>query len=109
MKLNLSLKLKFNINWFFKLVYPLLILIIGIGFAFTGMFLYNDFYQTITHSEHVIILRAEVAPALVDIKLFDEVMQNLDNKIAKPEVDTTNIYNAFVPTSALNPTTPIIE
>lgn len=94
--MKLKIKIKFNINWLFKIIYPLLIITIIGGMIALANFLYKDFYQTITQAEEVTLLRAQVAPDIVNIKIFDEVIKKLDEKMNKPRLDKESIKNPFV-------------
>jgi len=97
MKLKLKkIKIGFNINIMLKLIYPLMFVAIIVGICFMSMFLYNDFYKTITHAEEVSILRSEVAPEIFQIKIFDSVVENLNLKMNQEKIDRSTINNAFI-------------
>ncbi|MBU1164076.1 hypothetical protein KKA15_00765 [Patescibacteria group bacterium] len=106
MKLNIKkIKVGLNINIIYKLIYPVMLIVILVGVGFLMIFLYNDIYKTITHAEEVSILRTEVAPEVFQIKTFEGVMENLDQKTTKASIDKSLIKNVFTipPVEILKP------
>lgn len=94
--MNLKLKIKFNYYWFLRIIYPLLIAIILIGLVTMTLFLYQDFYQTITQAEMVTILRSQVASEAINIKIFEEVLKKIDAKTSQADIGTRLTKNPFV-------------
>jgi len=60
---------------------------------FVSLFLYKNFYQTITQTKEIIILREKVAIDTVDIEKFNIIMNKLTEK-TKPN-ELKNIINPF--------------
>ncbi|MDD4900698.1 MAG: hypothetical protein PHS62_01130 [Patescibacteria group bacterium] len=56
-------------------------------------FLYNNFYQTITQSKEVLVLREKVALSTIDMEKFNVIINKLKKKIISKEL--SNIYNPF--------------
>lgn len=107
--MKFKLKINFNINWFFKLIYPIVIVAIIAGTGLVFNFLYKDFYQSITQAEEVSILRAEVAPEVIDINEFDQVLQQIDEKINKPVLQTETLNNPFILNEAIELSGPELQ
>lgn len=57
---------------------------------FVLMFLYNNFYEAITQSDVIIVLKRDVASEMVDMKKFDEIIEKLEKKSAIHEVKAIN-------------------
>ncbi len=96
-----------------KYLYGLVIVLVIATFAILGFFLYKNFYQTITQSEEIILLRQEVAPDTIDMELVNRVLKLMANKIASSdEIDWGKIKNPFNPLpnqSVQPPATPPAE
>ena len=45
-----------------------------------SIFLYKNFYQTITQSETILILRQKVAPQTVNMDKFNKIMERIEKK-----------------------------
>jgi len=60
-----------------------------------GSFLYKNFYQTITQSEEIILLKKEVAPDAIDIKEVENIINNLNKKTTNNNIDWETIKNPF--------------
>jgi len=58
-----------------------------------SLFLYNNFYQAITQTEEIFILREKVAIDTIDIKKFDLIIERLTKKTAPGEFK--NIVSPF--------------
>ncbi len=82
------------------------LLLIG-AIAILGNFLYKNFYQTITQSEEIILLKKEVAPDIINIDKVERVLQLLTTKTA-PEltINFDNIKNPFSTTP--QPISPVL-
>lgn len=65
------------------------IVIIGvIILIFATLFLYKNFYQTITRSEEILVLRREVAAEDIDMNKFDEIVKKIEAKIQSRRIET---------------------
>jgi uncharacterized membrane protein YqiK len=65
------------------------IVIIGvIVFIFASLFLYKNFYQTITRSQEILVLRREVAVEDIDMNKFDEIVKKIEIKIQPRTIET---------------------
>ncbi|GEM_PF-1354629 len=53
-------------------------------------FLYKNFYQTITQSEEILILRQKVAPLTVDMDKFNKIMAKIEKKKKIRELGAIN-------------------
>jgi len=75
--------------WFYFLV---IILSLAI-FAYTYLFLKNHFYDTITQSKDIIILKEKVASETINVKKFDDIMEKLKQKTTPRQIK--NLNNPF--------------
>jgi len=57
---------------------------------FVTLFLYKNFYQTITQSKEILILREKVAIETVDIKKFNAIIQKIKQKTTLRNIDKIN-------------------
>jgi len=57
-----------------------------IVFFCLSLFLYKNFYQTITQSEELISLRREVAPEDIDMIKFEEIIEKIREKTASRKI-----------------------
>lgn len=88
-----KIKLKITLQKIFTYLYLLVIISITASLFFIFNFLYNNFYLTITQSREIINLESQVAEETVDMKKYDAVMKNIEEKNKMPEV--SNINNPF--------------
>ncbi len=80
--------------------------------TFLGWFLYKDFYQTITQSQQIIVLRSEVSPYTIDVEKFNKALQSLEQKVDKnsQQVNWPAIKNPFgINTGSNRPAVPGID
>lgn len=74
--------------------YFLIAIITAVTILYTSLFLYKNFYQTITQSEEIIALRAVVAVESIDIKKFDRIIKKIENKtVARPSLKINNPFD----------------
>ena len=64
----------------FSYFYFLMVIIGVVAFIFVSLFLYKNFYQTITQSQEVLILRREVAIEDIDMDKFDAIIKKIKEK-----------------------------
>jgi hypothetical protein len=65
------------------------IAIIGIViFVCASLFLYKNFYQTITRSQEILVLRREVAVEDIDMNKFDEIIKKIEDKVQPRQMET---------------------
>jgi len=109
MKIKIPKIKTFQILAYSKYFYGVLgIAIIVVG-VFMSIFIDKNFYQTITQSQEIILLKKEVAPDSINLKKVDEVISLLDNKTKKSQDDLEAIKNPFsvmavtVPAPAVTP------
>jgi len=57
---------------------------------FLSLFLYKNFYQTITQSEEILLLKQKVAPLSINMDKFNEVMENIEKKGETRSLDGIN-------------------
>ena len=62
-----------------------IIVIILIIFILISLFLYKNFYQTITQSREILLLREKVAIETVDLEKFNQIINKLKEKTAAKE------------------------
>lgn len=70
-----------------------IIIITLIILIFVSLFLYKNFYQTITQTKEIIILREKVAVDTVNIDKFDVIMDKLVKKTMP--IELKNIISPF--------------
>jgi hypothetical protein len=58
-----------------------------------SLFLYKNFYQAITQTKEILVLREKVALDTVDIKKFDSIIDKLSKKTSVKEL--LNIASPF--------------
>lgn len=56
----------------------------------TSLFLYQNFYQTITESEEILALREKVAIEAVDIKKFEKIIKKIEEKTVPLQPEPLN-------------------
>ena len=72
----------------------LIILVLG----FNIVFLYNDFYKTITQTEIVYILNSQVSFEVVNIKLWNDIEKNIKYKktsVLETDEQLRNLFSGF--------------
>jgi len=77
-----------------SLTATVIILITLIILIFVSSFLYKNFYQTITQTKEIIMLREKVAIDTVDMKKFNLIMDKLTKKTTL-NYELKNIINPF--------------
>lgn len=70
-----------------------IIFIILIILIFVSLFLYKNFYQTITQTKEILLLRQKVAMDTVDMEKFNVIMDRLTKKTMPKELK--NIISPF--------------
>ncbi len=60
---------------------------------FISLFLYKNFYQTITQTKEILILKEKVAVDMVDMEKFNIIMKKLEEKTKPGEFQ--NIISPF--------------
>jgi hypothetical protein len=95
MKLK-KIKINQNIVTYLKYIYLLTVISIIIIALFILQFLYKNFYQTISQSQEIIILRQEVAPEAINNEKVNAVLSALNKKISQENIiDWKKIKNVF--------------
>ena len=62
-------------------IFPLLTIIsIIIILILTFIFLYKNFYQTITHAQKIKVLKSEISIVKIDMNLYKNIISNLEKK-----------------------------
>ncbi|MDD5072044.1 MAG: hypothetical protein PHQ42_04925 [Patescibacteria group bacterium] len=72
--------LKISISRMFLYFYSLIVIIGLVVLACVSLFLYKNFYQTITSSEEILVLRREVAIEDIDMGKFEEIIKKIEEK-----------------------------
>lgn len=76
-----------------NLINAAIIFIILIISTFTSLFLYENFYQTITQTKKIIIIKKEAGIKTVNIKKFNIIIDKLEKKTRPNELK--NIISPF--------------
>ena len=87
MKIKSKFKLKITPKritfWFYFLV-----TIAGLFvFGCVSLFLYENFYQTITQSKEIIIIQEKVAIEAINMKRYDDVMEKIKQKTTLRKIE----------------------
>ena len=88
-----------------KTIYALFILVSLVALSYLGWFIYTNFYQTITQAEEIVLLKQEVAPDIIDIDDVNEVINKINGRSAKENINQ-NLKNPFVLASTPPPPEP---
>ena len=89
-----------------KFISVLVVIIFVTALGFLGWFLYRDFYQTITQSKEIIVLRTEVSPHSVNLEQFNTALEALENKVnPQKDINWQEIKNPFGFVSGNKPVT----
>ena len=91
------MNLKLNFTQIARIQIAILSIIVSLILLASGIFLYKNFYKTLTGAQKIIILRSQIALEEVDMALFDRVIQAIENKKIAQEVDWANFRNPFSP------------
>ena len=75
------LKLKISYNKIFFYFYIVSVLFGVAIFVLVSLFLYKNFYKTITYSQEILVLRREVVTEDIDMNKFDEIIKKIEEKI----------------------------
>jgi len=103
MKFKIEIK-KLKIRWSVKYAYIIIAaLVVGI-IGFLSVFLYKNFYQTITYAKEIIVLKEKVAPETVNLEKFNEVLDKIEKKVTPETIDWQGIKNPFI----FHPSQPVI-
>ncbi len=82
-------KLKFKITpkritfWFCFLIIIASLFVFGC----ISLFLYENFYQTITQSKEILILQKEVVIEAINMKKFEDIMEKIRQKTSLREIE----------------------
>lgn len=103
MKLK-KIKINQNIIAYLKYIYLLIVISIIAIALFIFQFLYKNFYQTISQSQEIIILRQEVAPEAINNEKVNAVLSALNKKISQENrTDWKKVKNIFSFSESSNP------
>ena len=73
-------KIKISYNKIFSYFYIASALFGIIILVLVTLFLYKNFYKTITNSQKILVLRREVVTEDIDINRFDEIIKKIEEK-----------------------------
>ena len=65
--------------------------------ALTFIFLYKNFYQTITHAQKIKVLKNEISIVKIDMDLYKKIISELDKKREINLKDLPELKNPFQP------------
>ena len=91
-KINLK---TINLFALIKYLYPSTIILIVIILLFLIKFLYSNVYQTIISAELITDLRKEISEASLEKNKFNQVVENIKNKLSIGELNTDLIKDPF--------------
>lgn len=91
MKFNIA---KITYREISRCFYGLSIIFIAVIFCLLFLFLYKNFYQTITQAKEIVILKEKVATETIDMEEFNKVINKLNQKIIPPKIPA-NLNNPF--------------
>lgn len=77
-------------NKIFFYFYCLIAIIGMVALVFVFIFLYKNFYQTITQSEEILILRSEVFIEDINIDKLKKVVQKIEEKTKTRKWEVSN-------------------
>jgi len=80
-------KIKISYNKIFSYFYIASAFFGVIVIVFVSLFLYKNFYKTITSSQEILILRREIVTEDIDINRFDEIIKKIEEKTKARESD----------------------
>jgi hypothetical protein len=89
------MKIRTNFHFFLKYYQFIVGGFILFILILVSLFLYKNFYRTITHAEEISRLQTEVAQQRVDKVLFEKVMNLLKARKRKIDVDWGSLKNPF--------------
>jgi hypothetical protein len=89
-KLKIKVTPKRIVFWFYFLIIIIIVTIIW----FLSLFLYKNLYQVVTQSKEILILQEKVSIESINIKSFERIMENINNKI-NPNNTIKNFKNPF--------------
>jgi len=82
-----------------RYIYYLSITLILLTFGFNVVFLYNNFYKTITQVEIVYMLNSQVSFEIIDINLWDDIEKTIEHKktpVLEPEEILKNPFASLI-------------
>lgn len=88
-KINLKISSKKIIFY----TYTLLFLFIVISLCATSLFLYDNFFQSLSQSDEVINLSRKIAFETIDVTKFDQLITKLEKKASTST--SSNLNNPF--------------
>ena len=91
-----KIKIKFNFLILLNYYKVFLTVIFIVSFSLLGLFLYKNFYLTITHSEEIITLSSEVASETLDKDSFEKTILIIEKKGRKTTIDWNNVKDPFL-------------
>ncbi len=83
-------KIKISFRKISGATYFLLVLLIIFVLYFDVIFLYNNFYESVTQSEIVLVLKNEVATETFDINKFNGIIKKINQKTYIRNIDGLN-------------------
>lgn len=60
--------------------YILIFMLVVVSITYATLFLYKNFYQTISQSEEIVILKEKVAVEMLNMKKFDRIIEAIAEK-----------------------------
>jgi uncharacterized membrane protein YcgQ (UPF0703/DUF1980 family) len=97
MKIKIPPFLK-KINYFKLLSWALLAIII-LAILFLAIFINKNYFQVKKSIKDIIKLSEEVTPVMVDIKTYNKILENIENKQQLKSLNLTDVKNPFLTTT----------
>lgn len=76
------LKIHFKVK---NIPYTVAIISLLIGFVFSGLFIYNNVYRTMSQSNETADASQTASSSPIDLKSFKKVVENVDKKMERAE------------------------
>lgn len=92
-----------KINQIIRSTYYFIIFITLLTLGIALFFLYNNFYQTLSQARVVYVLKNQVSFEPVNIKLWEKVLLNLENKKKSNIGVDTLMTDPFIPFQEIKP------
>lgn len=81
----------------FKSVYLTILSLVIIVILILAVFLYNNFYKTISYSQDILIMQTKTLLEPISENLYANIKQKLQDKETKPAADWSTMKNPFLP------------
>ena len=91
------MKPKLNLTQIIQLQAIIIAIIIFIIVIFSIIFLYQNFYKTLTDTKEIIVIREQITLEPINTDLFNTVIKHTEDKKIAPDIDWATYKNPFRP------------